>query len=647
MKEGSSDSGPGSSERAARDSESLLLGSLGMALYSARPSAEFGRTWMGEQVGRISGFSNAQFAGKASLWAERIHPEDAGGVMEAFGSVFSKGNLSLEYRWLCADGTYRWFRDSAIPVNDEHGKPREIIGNWLDITDRKRAEEKLIEQAALLQVVEDAMIVMDLQDSITFWNRKAELLYGWRAEEALGRTMTGLLLAAETPEVIEAHRVLINTGEYSGEMTFRARSGGDILCHSRWKLISDDRQMPRSIFVTNTDIRERKRFEAQIMRAQRMESISTLAAGIAHDLNNIFAPILMGVSFLKDKPLDEQSKSILATIESNTIRGSALLRQVHTFAKGIEGEKILIQPKHLIRDTEDFITQTFPKSLHIHTTVDPDLWSTMGDPTQLQQVLLGLCVNARDAMPKNGTLRISATNVTFTDADARRNLEVRPGNYVSITVADSGKGIPPDMLEKLFVPYFVQRAGAEGPGLSLPAAHGIVRSLGGRIDVKSTVEKGSEFTVYLPAAEAEQERQPGAGRAAPGGHGELILVVDDETAVVQTTQSILEANGYRSVAALDGTEAAAIFLAKKGEISLVLTDALMPYMDGATMTRALQKIDPDIGVVFMSGLPENKIDMETAGRAVRGYLQKPFTVQNLLVTIDQALHGKSRHGRIA
>ncbi|MBI5216372.1 MAG: PAS domain-containing protein [Ignavibacteriae bacterium] len=619
---------------------SLLLNSLPMVLYSAMPHPNFSRTWIGENIGNVSGFHQKQFDDNPLLWTERIHPEDSERTLKEFGSLFFSENLSIEYRWLCADGTYHWFLDQAIPVKDEQGQPKEIIGNWLDITKQKHAEEQLREQAALLQIVQDAMLVLDLEDTVTFWNRSAEQLYGWSAQETLGKSFSELFFKSEPPELMEAHKVLIGKGEWSGELLFLTKSGKSVLCDSRWKLVYDAESKPVSIFVMNRDVTEQRKLEAQILRAQRMESISTLASGIAHDLNNVFSPILMGVSILKGKGLDEAAMNIINLIESNVNRGAEMVRQVHTFARGIEGEMIVLQPRHFIHDTETFVAQTFPKSIHLHVNVEKNLWNIYGELTQLRRVLLELCLNARDAMPKGGSLTITSKNVELTEPYTNRNLEIQPGKYVTISVADTGKGIRTDHLDKIFEPYFTTKKETEHRGLGLASVLGIIKSINGFVDVHTTPDRGTEFTIYFPAVEAATEQMPEAAQEeAPNGNGELVLVVDDEIDVITTTKDLLETCGYNVVTAMDGTEATAMYLERKTEIAIVLTDAMMPFMDGASMTRALQKINPAVKVIFMSGLPAHKIDMETAGKAVKGYLQKPFTTEAMLNTIHKAIHG--------
>jgi len=584
---------------------SLLLNSLPMALYSALPYPNFARTWIGENIASVSGFSLKQFNENPNLWTERIHPEDSERILKDFGSLFFSENVSLEYRWLCADGTYHWFLDQGIPVKDAQGQPKEIIGNWLDITKQKHAEEQLREQAGLLQIVQDAMLVLDLEDTLTFWNKSAEQLYGWSAQEALGKTFSELFFKAEPPELMEAHKVLIGKGEWGGELTFQTKTGKSVLCDSRWKLVYDAENKPVSIFVMNRDVTEQRKLEAQILRAQRMESISTLASGIAHDLNNVFSPILMGVSILKNKGLDESAMNIINLIESNVNRGAEMVRQVHSFARGIEGEMIVLQPRHFIHDTETFVAQTFPKSIHLHVNVEKDLWNIYGELTQLRRVLLELCVNARDAMPKGGSLTITSKNVELTEPYTNRNLEIKPGKYLTISVADTGQGIPAHQLDKIFEPYFTTKTETEHRGLGLASVLGIIKSINGSVDVKTTSGRGTEFTIYFPAVEApiepKQETKP---EEAPNGNGELVLVVDDEIDVITTTKDLLEACGYSVVTAM-----------------------------------ALQKINPNVKVVFMSGLPEHKIDMETAGKAVKGYLQKPFSTDAMLNIIHRAIYG--------
>ena len=255
--------------------------------------------------------------------------------------------------------------------------------------------------------------------------------------------------------------------------------GCAITVEGHWTLVRDAEGEPKSILCINTDITERKKLETQFLRAQRMESIGTLAGGIAHDLNNVLAPIVMAIEFLKLKNNDETSLEVLNTIETSAHRGADMVRQVLSFARGVEGQRIIVQPKHLMKDIQKIVADAFPKNIDLRINLKPELWNVLGDPTQLHQVLLNLCVNARDAMPDGGRITISADNVTLDKHYAAMHLDARAGSHVVLQVTDAGSGMSPAILEKIFDPFFTTKEVGKGTGLGLSTSQAIVKSHGG------------------------------------------------------------------------------------------------------------------------------------------------------------------------
>jgi PAS domain S-box-containing protein len=512
-----------------------------------------------------------------------------------------------------------------------------------DITERRRAEEKLIEQAALLNQAHDAILVRGLDNRILFWNQGAEHIFGWTAEEAIGRDVKELVYRANLSQFDEAKRAVIKDGEWAGELNQVTKEGKQVITECRWTLVRDADGQPKSILAINTDITERKRLEAQFLRAQRLESIGTLASGIAHDLNNILSPITMGVQLLQMKPADEGSRRTLEVIRQGAERGGDLIKQVLSFARGAEGVKTTLQPRHLIKEIIKVLDETFPKNLTIKHSLPPDLATVSGDPTQLHQVLMNLCLNARDAMPLGGTLAITAENVAFDEHYARMNPEAKPGPYVFITVADTGTGIPSEILDRIFDPFFTTKEQGKGTGLGLSTVQAIVKGHGGFINVYSEPGRGTQFRIYLPALASAQAAQAAVALSnLPSGHGETILVVDDEASVREIARMALETFGYRVLVASEGTEAVALYAAHKDEISAVLTDMMMPLMDGPATIRALQKISPQVRIVASSGLSEGDRAAEAAELGVKTFLPKPYTAERLLMTLDGVLGGPMR-----
>jgi two-component system, cell cycle sensor histidine kinase and response regulator CckA len=509
----------------------------------------------------------------------------------------------------------------------------------IELAERKRAEQKIREQAALLDVATNAIFVRDMEGQILYWNKGAEDLYGWQRSEAMGKNAARLLYKQISTQLEAALTIIIEQGSWQGELQKVTKWGKDVLVESRWTLVSDEAGKPTSILIVDTDITEKKQLEQQFLRAQRLESLGTLAGGIAHDLNNMLTPILLSAQLLKDRLRDAQSQKLFNLIETNAKRGADLVKQVLSFARGVEGKRVPLQLGNLMLEIEQIIKRTFSKSIAVRTNIPTrELWTVSADATQLHQLLMNLCVNARDAMPDGGTLDLSAENILIDENYARMNLNALVGSYVAIAIADTGVGIPPEQLERIFDPFYTTKEVGKGTGLGLSTVLGIVKSHGGFVNVTSEVGRGSQFKVYLPAVEATvtQETEDLNRRR---GQGELILVVDDETSIQEITTASLEAHNYRVIIARDGLEAIALFAQHQNEISVVLMDIMMPNMDGLTAIRTLQKINPQVKIIATSGLVSNGNLTAATGAGVQAFLQKPYTANELLETLDLVITG--------
>jgi PAS domain S-box-containing protein len=496
--------------------------------------------------------------------------------------------------------------------------------------------------AGILASAMDAIITVDEDQRVVLFNAAAEKMFRCPAAEALGESLDRFI-----PERFRAaHREHIRV---FGETNVTQRTMGKT--RSLFGLRSDGEEFPIEASISQIDedghklftaivrdVSDKKRLESQFLRAQRMESIGTLAGGIAHDLNNVLSPILTAVELLQMRLNDESSQRLLNILHTNAVRGGEMIKQVLSFARGVEGEHIPLQPAHLIKEIIKILADTMPKSIEITFSIEPELWSVSGDATQLHQVLMNLCVNARDAMTHGGKLRIEAENLEIDEHYARMNVEAKSGKYVSVGVIDTGVGIPEQNLTKIFDPFFTTKEHGQGTGLGLSTVAGIVRSHGGFINVYSEVGRGARFKVYLPAIESPHATAAKPSRRdLPTGDGELILVIDDENAIREIARETLNTFGYRVVVASDGAEAMAVFAAHKDEVKLVITDMMMPYMDGPATIRALRRLAPKTPIIATSGLKAEDKLADAAQLGVRTFLPKPYTAERLLKIVAAVL----------
>lgn len=603
--------------------ESLLYCSIFIAMERDRAQA------CRNQLRRILGLANYQhlvsfiaYVKTCHVWME-AHPEVSyemdNRVVDHFSTLLNE-----------EPGLTEFFRNYWARVSREQ---QSWVEKMAAIAQRKQAEQKIREQAALLDVAKDAIFVKDLNNQIVFWNKGAEKLFGWKAQDAIGKQVSTLLPRHTSRHYRTIQKTLIEQGEWQGELREITKDGTEAIVESRWTLVRDEAEYPKSILVVNTDITEKKQLETQFLRAQRMESIGSLAGGIAHDLNNVLSPILMAVQLLSVKLDDEPAKQWLKIIEMNAKRGAELVKQVVSFARGMESDRTLVQVQHLIKEIKQIASQTFPKSINIHTEIAKDLWAVSGNTTQLHQVLMNLCINARDALPNGGTLSISAKNLLLNES-IPINLDVKASRYIAIAVSDTGIGISPEHLDRIFEPFFTTKDVGKGTGLGLSTVMGIIKAHGGFVNVSSKLGHGTTFEVYLPASDKTTTTTLEV-LELPSGHGELILLVDDEAAIRQITQTILETHAYRVLSASNGIEAIAQYAQHQKDISAVLIDMMMPVMAGTPTIRTLEKINPQVKIIAVSGHPLNQTIAEVADTSVTTFLSKPYTAKELLQALQR------------
>ena len=634
-----------------------------------------------DYIHSLFGLKPKTFAGHRENFFNLVHADDRERIRQELALSVEKGApYHTEYRVVWPDGSVHWLASHGTVYRGEGTRPPHMVGACWDITERKHIEQRLHEQADIISRAHDAIIGQDFasdlikvwstgaerlydieqrlqeqadiinrahdaivvrdfaSDVIKVWNTGAERLYGWSASEAIGRSIAELIYA--DPREREGPLEILNaTGEFRGELKQVTKDGREVIVDARATIMRNPDGTPRSVLIIDTDITEQKKLEMQLLRAQRLESIGTLASGVAHDLNNVLAPILLSAEMLRGGKSNRDPASLISLIEDCARRGAAIVRQVLTFARGIEGERVVINPLHLIHEMIEIAKATFPKTIEITGRYPENLWTIKGDPTQLHQVLLNLAVNARDAMPDGGSIVIGAENLEVNDHDASMTPGATSGPHVVLSVSDTGRGMSRAVIDNIFDPFFTTKEIGKGTGLGLSTTLGIVKSHGGFISLQSEIGRGTTFKICLPA-----EMNEGIARLAEmsfeslNGNGELILVVDDEPGILLITQMILEKHNYRVLLANDGPEALAIIAQEKQPINAVLTDISMPHMDGVALIRAIKKMKPGMTFIASTG-QEETLGAELQALAVSRFLAKPYDIPTLLTIVRDTLRG--------
>ncbi|BDA74208.1 hypothetical protein CAL7716_083740 [Calothrix sp. PCC 7716] len=579
------------------------------------------------------------------IFIDRIHPQDRDAMLEALKTAQKlHQTYQHEYRVIWQDGSIHWiqaigdfYQPTDAKDNLSSKNYNRMLGIVIDVTKQKLAEQKIYEQAALLDVATNAILLRHLNGIVTYWNKGAERLYGWTAEEVIGKNAYNILYGDYLPPETALESV-IKYGEWQGELNKVTKDEQDIIVDSHWTLIRGEDNQPKYILTVDTDITAKKQLESRFMRTQRLENIGILAGGIAHDLNNILTPILAVAQLLPlTLPnLNTRNQDMLHILEASAKRGADLVKQILCFARGNDEKRLILQVKHLLLDIEQIIQGTFPKSIEINKHIHDDLWTISADSTQLHQVFMNLAINARDAMPEGGTLTITAENQVIDTNYTKMNIDAHEGNYILITFQDTGIGIRKDIIDKIFDPFFTTKEVGKGTGLGLSTVFNIIKNHNGFIEVDSS-SKGSTFKIFIPAS-TQTNTKIKEDTTITNGNGELILFVDDEIAISEVSKTTLETHKYQVLVANNGIEAIAIFVQNKLTIKAVIIDLMMPSLDGVTTIRALQKIMPNIKIIAMSGSNDSEEKTKAIECGVQEFVPKPFTANILLNTLHHVLN---------
>jgi two-component system, cell cycle sensor histidine kinase and response regulator CckA len=482
---------------------------------------------------------------------------------------------------------------------------------------QRRSEDRVRDQAALLDEAREAIVIQDLDRRVTYWNKGAEKIYGWTSEEAEARFDPGT-----RADLDAAWRAVLEAGQWDGSLNQITRAGAEIIVESHWTCLRHPDGSPRAVISSSSDVTQARNLEAQLLRTQRLETVGTIASGVAHDLNNVLAPIIIGLTSLKRRVTDAPGQKLVNAMEVSAERGAEIVKQVLTFARGTGALTGMVNTRDVVQGIEKLLAATLPRNVKLTMNFAPDLWPISADPTQLQQVLLNLCVNARDAMPRGGEVTIDAANAELSGE--------REGRYIALIVTDSGCGMDRSTLSKIFEPFFTTKTQGTGIGLSTVAS--IVKRHDGFIDVQSEVGRGTSFKVCLPAHE---RRRAAMAPPVPQGDGKLLLVVD-EASMREMMARTLEAYGYRVVSVGDANGALHEYARRQSEIAAVLVNFSMPDLDAVGLVDALAERGQPVRIINTSRTRAAQGD--AGGQRATASLPTPYTPDKLLEVVGQVVN---------
>jgi two-component system cell cycle sensor histidine kinase/response regulator CckA len=572
-------------------------------------------------------------------YLELLHPDDRamadGFVREAFRT---RKPFAFDHRIASADGGERWFHGRGDVVLDDAGRVVRMVGSSQEITERKRAEAELRQQAHIVETISDAVIVMDVEMRVTDWNPAATRIFGYTREEMLGRPLR-LLNAPELSEEIDrqVREAFARDGRWVGEIPFLRKDGARGVADVIVAVQYDAHARPQSIISVSRDVIDRRRLEAQLQQAQKMEAVGRLAGGIAHDFNNMLTAVKAYTEFLlEDIDQTDPRRTDVQEIAKSADRAASLTRQLLAFSR-----KQVLQPRPLdlndvVEGMGKMLRRVIGEDVQVLTRLDPDLRLVEADPSQLEQVIMNLAVNARDAMPDGGTLTIETQNVTLDYVEAAWGIE--PGAYAQLTISDTGVGMDATVRAQIFEPFFTTKPVGQGTGLGLSTVYGIVKQSGGHISVYSEPGTGSTFKVYLPYI-GSSEPAPTLGRERPRfpGGSETIVLVDDDEGARAVSRRILQRAGYTVLSAPDGVEAMRLVGEAGGRVDLLITDVVMPGLGGRDLVAHVRETLPTLRVLFVSGYTEEGVRKHGVLDADSAFLEKPFTAERLAQTVRELL----------
>jgi len=619
-----------------------------MAFYVAQPFGEFGGTWVSDQIGQIAGYPAEQFAADIGLWADRLHPDDREEALAAFERILQEDTISVEYRWQTAGGEYRWFLDHAVLVRNEIGEPKQIVGTWLDTTERRRAEEALRESEEryrlLFEGSRDAIMTLAPPSwRFTSGNPATVEMFGAQDEADFVSKAPWDYSPPSQPDgrpSAEEAKEMIKTAMREGSHFFEWQ-------HRRL----DGEEFPAMVLLTRfelagqallqasvRDISAQRQLEEQLRQSQKLEAIGQLAGGVAHDFNNLltgikgYARLAMGQT-----QAGTSLHSDLEQVSQLSDRAAGLTRQLLAFSRKQALQPEVIDLNHVIGDATKMLGRLIGEHIELEFVPTMPLDRVCADPGQIEQVLMNLAVNARDVMPNGGRLTIETANVDLDEEYVKAHAQAEPGPHVMIAVSDTGCGMDAETQQRIFDPFFTTKEVGKGTGLGLATVYGIVRQHNGYIWVYSEPGEGTAFKIYLPrsgsAVMAARETQDTDAR----GGSEGVLLVEDDDAVLEVARRHLTEKGYRVLCASCPAEAQGLFARHRDEISLLVTDVVMPGANGRQLYERLAQSSPDLKVIYTSGYTDNAILHHGVLEEGLPFVQKPFDANALAQKVRDVL----------
>jgi len=550
---------------------------------------------------------------------------------------------NVEVDTVFPDGRRIGFLTSAAPLFDADGTPRGSISSFLDITQRQEAEDRLREAnqtlRALIEALPLAIIAMDFEGRVKSWNFAAQRMFGWTEQEVLGEVFPAV--PENDQEFFRANLKRAQRGEtLSGIERQRRRKDGRLIDVALWNTVQRDASgNPAGVISVIADITDRRHLEEQLRHSQKMEAVGRLAGGVAHDFNNLLT-VVTGFSqlLLDGMPDDDPRRPPLEEILKAGNRAASLTNQLLAFSRKQMIRPAIINLNRVVTDTESMLRRLIGEDIELVLALDPNLRSVRADPGQIQQVLVNLAINSRDAMPQGGVLTIKTSNETLREQDLTEHPELRPGPYVLLTVADTGEGMDETTRSRLFEPFFTTKGLGKGTGLGLSTVYGIVKQSGGDIAIWSEPGRGAISRIYLPGLDSETE--PPREAEEPSNRMErsgTVLLAEDEPGLRNMIRQVLKTHGYSVHAARDGRDALRLYTELSEKVDLLLTDVVMPQMNGHELARELTAIQPDLKVVYMSGYAEHVLARYGVSHEGAAFLKKPFTPQELRNRVREAL----------